>query len=210
MCRRNHKFLKQGCCQKISSGPKHCNPYPKTQWRFWKNNKRTSEHSPRLLGQTIAEATRQRKRQGWLTRMTDIQQMNMCPCWIYDVKSWLRLLRKTGNRLSSWSTLARFRVASNTNDNTNSQTKNIEDLGTKCVVGNSNRQSVNSFQFPPPVCKYNLAWAVFAVTGTSACWHFTSKLYRTRRYGGQWPPTSSTCRGLGGPLDPLPSGGTLF
>ena len=48
-----------------SSGPKHRNPYPKTQWRFWKNNKRTSEHSPRLLGQTIAEATRQRRRQGW-------------------------------------------------------------------------------------------------------------------------------------------------
>ena len=99
----------------ISSGPKHCNPYPKTQWRFWKNNKRTSEYSPRLLGQTNAAIPReimrrqQADRPGWQTfnRWTS-------PLFAFLKKMWLVSVPENRFSVFFWSTLARFRVASNT------------------------------------------------------------------------------------------------
>ena len=36
------------------------------------------------------------------------------------------------------------------------------------------------------------------------------KIFLTRRYGGLWPPTYSSCGGLRGPFGPLTCGGNLF
>ena len=53
LCRRKSQFSETKMLpESFLLVPQHCNPYPKTQCRFWKNNKRTSEHSPRLLGHT--------------------------------------------------------------------------------------------------------------------------------------------------------------
>ena len=113
LCRRNHNFLKPKCCQKVSSGPQHCNPYPKTQCRFWKNNKRTSEHSPRLLGHTepwhLAEWGNDRlNRPGWQT----FNRWTRFPVGFLK-KNLGCVCPKTGYSAFFWSTLARFRVASN-------------------------------------------------------------------------------------------------